>query len=81
MSLKNLIDKLWPAPHPTTTNTQTQCQQYLSGYRPNFDETLNLGSWEHLEHIPAIMGTFVQATFAQVTFVHIRNISTVTDLM
>ena len=54
MSLKNLIDKLWPAPHPTTTNTQTQCQQYLSCYRPDFDETLNLGSWEHLKQIQAV---------------------------
>ena len=35
-----------PTPPPTT---QTQCQQYLSCYLPDFDETLNVGSWEHLE--------------------------------
>ena len=33
-------------PPPTTEN---QCHQYLSSYCPNFDETLNVGSWEHLE--------------------------------
>ena len=54
------------ANHPTT---ETQCQQYLSCYWPNFDEPLNVGSWEHLEQIPSVMATFV----------HIRNISTVTD--
>ena len=39
-----------PPPLPTTA-TQTQCQQYLSCYWPNFDETLKVSSWEHLEHI------------------------------
>ena len=38
--------------HPTTT--ETQCCQYLSCYWPDFDETLNLGSWEHLEEIPIV---------------------------
>ena len=43
-----------------------------------------LGSWEHLEQIPTVTVTFVQAIFVQatfvlVTFVHIRNISDVTD--
>jgi len=37
-----------PTPHPTT---QTLCLQYLSCYWPDFDETLNVGSWEHLEQI------------------------------
>ena len=27
----------------------TQCQQYLSCYLPDFDQTLKVGSWEHLE--------------------------------
>ena len=36
--------------HPPPT-TQTQCYQYLGCYRPYFDETLNIGSWEHLEQI------------------------------
>ena len=48
------------------------------------DETLQIGSWEHLERIPTVTVTFVQALFVQatfvlVTFVHIRNISAVTD--
>ena len=32
-----------------------------------------------LPQIPNVMVTFVRATFVLVTFVHIRNISTVTD--
>ena len=48
---------------------------------PDFDETLKIGSWEHLEQIPIVTLTFVQATFVLVTFVHIRNISAVTDMI
>ena len=58
---------------------QTQGQQYLSCYRPDFDQTLKVGSWEYLEEIFTIAFTFVQATFVLATFVHIRNISAVTD--
>ena len=58
---------------------QTQCRQYLSCYWPNFDQTLNVGSWEHLEEIPNVTVTFVQATFVLATFVHIRNILAVTQ--
>ena len=65
-----------PIPTPTT---QTQCYQYLSCYLPDFDETSNIGSWEHLEQSPTVMVTLVQATFVLATFVHIRNISAVTD--
>ena len=59
-------------------------QEYLSCYWPDFDETLQVGSWEHLEKLPTVTVTFVQAilvqaTFVLVTFVHIRNISAVTD--
>ena len=54
-------------------------KKYLSCYRPDFDETLQVGSWEHLEKIATVTVTFVQATFVLVTFVHIRNISAVTD--
>ena len=54
-------------------------QEYLSSNWPNFDETLKIGSWEHLQQIPTVWGTFVQTTFVQMTFVHIRNISSVTD--
>ena len=50
----------------------------------DFDETLMVGSWEHLEQIPIVtvifvQAIFVQATFVLVTFVHISNISAVTD--
>ena len=48
-------------------------------FGPNFDETLQVGSWEHLEQIPTLRVTFVHATFVLATFVHIRNISAVTD--
>ena len=48
-------------PHPPLT-TQTQCQQYLSCYQPDFDETLSVDSWEHLEQIPIVKATFVLAT-------------------
>ena len=48
-------------------------------YCTDFDQTLKVGSWEHLEQIPTVTVTFVQATFVLMTFVHIRNISTVTD--
>ena len=54
-------------------------QEYLSSNWPDFDETLKIGSWEHLEQIPTVMVTFVQATFILATFVHIRNISALTD--
>ena len=64
-----------PHHHPK----ETQCQQYLSCYWPDFDETLKVGSCEHLEQIPTVMVTFVHATFALATYVHIRNISAVTD--
>ena len=42
------------ANHPTTTTTtttETQCHLYFSCYWTDFDETLNVGSWEHLEQI------------------------------
>ena len=48
-------------------------------YRANFDETLKVVSWEHLEQIPTVTATFVLTTIIQVTFVHIWNISAVSD--
>ena len=45
----------------------------------DFDKTLNIGSWEHLEQIPTVTVTFVQTTFVLMTVVHIRKISDVTD--
>ena len=62
-------------PHPHKLNVS----QYLSCYWSDFDETLKVGSCEHLEQIPTVRVTFVQATFVLVTFVHIRNISAVSD--
>ena len=59
---------------------QTQCQQYLSCYWPDIDQTLKVDSWEPLEQIPTVTVKFVQATFVLATFVHIWNISDVTDL-
>ena len=54
-------------PHPPPTTTETQRQQYLSCY------------CERQEQIPTVMVIFVQETFVLATFVHIRNISAVTD--
>ena len=62
-------------PHPT----ETQCQQYLSYYSPDVDETLKVGSCEHLEQISTVRVTFVHTTFVLATYVHNWNISAVTD--
>ena len=56
-------------------------QPNLSCYWPDFDETLKVGSCEHLEQIPTVRVTFVHATFVLTTFVDIRNISAVSDLI
>ena len=66
-----------PPTYPTPPTTQTQHQQYISCYWPDFDETLKVGSCEHLEQIPTV--TFVQSTYVLATITHIRNISAVTD--
>ena len=49
-------------------------QEYLSCNCSDFDQISNLGFWEPLEQIPSVTVTFVQAKF-----VHILNISFVTD--
>ena len=54
-------------------------QQYLSCYWFDFDQILNVGSRDLYEHIPTVTMTSVQAIFVLATFVHIRNISAVTD--
>ena len=56
-------------------------QQYLSCYWSDFDQILKVGSWDLFEHISTFKMTFVQATFVLATFVHIRNISAVTNLI
>ena len=47
--------------------------EYLSCYLPDFDETLNVASLEHIQQITTVTTTFVMGTF-----VHISNISAVT---
>ena len=64
--------------HPPPT-TQTQSQQYLSCYLTDFDQTLKEGYWDTLEQTPTAIMIFVQATFVLTIFVHIKNISAVTD--
>ena len=54
-------------------------KEYLSCYWSNFDQTLKVGSWDHLWQTPAVMVTSVQETFVLATFFHIRNMSAVTD--
>ena len=66
--------------YPTHPPTQLMFrQQYLSCYWPDLDQTLNKGSWEHIQKIRTVTATFVQATFVLGTFVHISNISAVTS--
>ena len=70
-----------PPPPPPTTHPH---KLKVSNISADFDETLKVGSWEHLEQTPTVTVTFVQATFVRatfvlVTFVHIKNISAVTD--
>ena len=55
--------------HPPPPPTQTQCLQYLSCYWPDFDQTLKVGSWDHLSQMPTVTVTFVQVTFFLETFV------------
>ena len=66
--------------HPTHHPTETQCLQYLSCYWPDFDETLIVGSWKHLEKFPTVTVTLVKASYVLTTFVHIRNISALIKL-
>ena len=67
-----------PPTHPPYQQLMFR-QQYLSCYWPDLDQTLNKGSWEHIQQIRTVTSTFVQATFVLGTLVHISNISAVTD--
>ena len=49
--------------------------KYLKCHWPNFDETLKVASWEHLEQIPTIKLTFVYGIFVLGTSVYIRNLN------
>ena len=42
-------------------------QEYIYCYWPDFDETLDVASWDQLETILTIKLTFVQATFVLAT--------------
>ena len=54
------------------SNSNNNCYKLLHVNYTNvlfdFDETLHVGSCEHLEQIPTVMVTFVKATFVLVTF-------------
>ena len=64
-------------PHNICPRNICPYQEYLSCYWPDFDETLQVGSWEHLEKIPTITVTFVEAAFVQVTL----SISKISQLL
>ena len=69
-------------PPPTPTHHTNSMLAILNSYWPNLDQTLKVGSWDHLEQISTvkmIFVTFVQATFVLVAIAHIRNILAVTD--
>ena len=38
------LTRKWP--HSTHPPLWTQCKQYLSCYKANFDQTLNVGFWD-----------------------------------
>ena len=50
---------VWEVPNCPCDICPCPYLEYLSCYLPDFDETLNVVSWEHLEQIPIIKLTFV----------------------
>ena len=52
----------------TTTTMPTTTTIFLGCDSIKFQVNLKVGSWEHLEQIPTVAVTFVQATFALATF-------------
>ena len=52
---------------PLPPTSETKCRQNISCYWPDFDQTLKVGSWEHLEKSPTVTVTFVQAIFVLTT--------------
>ena len=60
--------------HPPPATTHRGLNEAI--YRPDFDQTLNVGFLDQPQQIPTVMVIFVQATF-----VLIRSISAVTVLM
>ena len=66
-------------PHPTTPPQKLNVRNISAVTDPDFDQALNVVSWDYLEQNLAVAVTFVQATFVLVTFVHIKIISAVTD--
>ena len=57
-------------PQPNLNTRLGLIMKWLTRFWWNFK-----GSCEHLEQIPTVMVTFVQASFVLATFVHIRSIS------
>ena len=50
-------------------------------YRPDFDQTLDIGFLDPLEHISTVTMTFVREPFVLVTFVHIKDIATLGSIL
>ena len=76
LELKKHIDRsssILECPPPLTT--QTLRQLYFRCYWPDFNQTLNKGSWEHIQQIKTVTTTFVIAKLVLETIVHITNIS------
>ena len=65
--------------HPPTY--QLNGTNISSYYWPDFNQTLKVGSCDYIELIPSVMVIFVQTTYVLATFINIRNISAVTDLI
>ena len=47
---------------------------HIRNIKPDFDQSLKVGSWEHLEQVPIVRVPFVRATF-----LYFRNIADVTE--
>ena len=61
-SMGSLFHATWSTPYGksgvhilSSPPTEIQCQQYLSCYWPDFDETLNVGSCEFLEQLNPVL--------------------------
>ena len=54
-------------------------QEYLSCYWPDFDQTLKVSFWEYVKQIPTVNSDNCPGNICPGDFVHIRNISAVTD--
>ena len=62
------------------TPTETQCPYYLSCYSPNLDQTLKIGSWDHLEPIFAGIFFCVKSFWAKKKIVLKNRVSNSWDI-